>query len=156
MRTTTEDLLENAITEQIRGLTPSASMHAAKRWGPVDDIDKVASGEIRKFFVELVDVAPVTDGIYSPSAIENACTVMVWTSYGNLRRQDFRHLVGRDGRQIYLAIAILGDADTPSTIAGLVSFEWSGWQDENTEQGAHWGAHTFAVRFLAPGIPGAS
>lgn len=156
MRTTTEDELQAAFVTQIRGITPSATMHAAKRWAVVDDVDTVQCGEIRKFFVELTDVVPFVDGIYSPASIEHAATCLVHTSYGGISRTDFRSLSARDGRQIYLTLATLGDDTTSNTIAGLVSVEYAGWQDEDTEQGRFWGAHVYAVRFLAPGIPGAS
>jgi hypothetical protein len=156
MRTTNEGELADAWIEQVRGVVPSATEHQDRRWREVDDIDAVASGEIRTFYVDVVDVGPVGGGIYSPNAIEHACTVLVYCSYGNLRRKLMRRLRDRDGRQLWLTMAVRGDAETDTTTAGLVSVEHIGWQEENDDQGRQWGAHSYAVRFLAPGIPGAS
>lgn len=158
MRTTTIGDLSDAITARIRQIAPSATMHSSKGWRPVDDLDAVQSGEVRTFYVDVPpeENGPVPDGIYSPASIEHACTVLVWTSYGSIKRAQHRRLCPDDARDIMLDIAIRSDDSTSNTIAGLVSFEHTGWQSTDDEQGRYYGAHVFAVRYLAPGIPGAT
>lgn len=156
MRTTNVGDLSSAIAAEIRGLTPSSTTRQDDRWREVDDIAQVPGGEIRTFYVDVVDATPVFDGIYSPSSFECQATVLVYTSYLNTRRAEQRALAFSDWQQIYLTIDVLRDANPSTTIAGLVSFEHNGWNDEDDEAGRQWGAHIFTVRFLATGIPGAT
>ncbi len=93
------------------------------------------------------------DGIFSPSAIEHESIVRVYTSYGNLRRRQKQALAGTDGSQIWIELDVLREASAGSTIAGLISVVPLGWEDEDTEQGRLWGAHTYEVRFIAEGVP---
>jgi hypothetical protein len=156
MRTTTVEALTSAIVERIRQITPSSTRNRSHPWRPVPDRDQVSSGELRVFCVEIVDVRPYPSGIYSPSEIEHEATALVYTSYGATPRVEARGLLADDGRQVWLTIDVLRDAETVNTIAGLVAFDHAGWQVEDDEQGRQWGAHTFAVRVLLSGIPGAT
>ena len=158
MRITTIGDFMDAIDAQIIALTPAEVMHRSRRWRRVDDIDAVQGGEIRTFFVDVPpdSVRVYESGIYSVSAIEHVCSCLIYTSYANLKRRDQRRLCPGDGRQLWLAIDVLRDAETSNTIAGLVAFDHTGWQVEDDEQGRQWGAHTFAVRVLLSGIPGAT
>lgn len=156
MRTTTIGALAEAFTTTIRQVTPAWAAYQDRGWRPVEDIPMVENGELRTFYVDMVDPVPVRDGIYSPSAIEHQCTALVYTNYSNLRRTEQRAMCGEDARQIWVTLDVLRDAETSSTIAGLVSVEHQGWQDEDDEQGRQWGAHVYTVRFIAEGIPGAS
>lgn len=158
MRTTTTGALAEAITTRVLAIAPSSTAMQGRPWRAVDDIDAVQGGEIRTFYVDIPPetVRPVTDGIYSPAAIEHECTVEVWTSYGNVKRRVHRALAAEDARDVWLDLEVRRDATTDNTIAGLVSVEGTGWQAEDDEQGRHYGAHTYYVRFLAQGIPGAS
>jgi hypothetical protein len=158
MRITTIGDLADAITAQIRGLVPAEVMQRARTWRPVDDIDAVQGGEIRTFYVDIPpeSVRPYPSGYFSPSSIEHEAQCLVYTSYANLKRRDHRRLAAGDGRQVWLAIDVLRDAETVNTIAGLVAFDHTGWQPEDDDQGRQWGAHTFAVRVLLSGIPGAT
>ncbi len=156
MRITTIEALTDALVEQIRQIIPASVRSRSSGWRNVPDRDQVASGELRIFSVEIVDVAPYTAGIYSASAIEHEATAVIYTSYGSTPRQAAAALIGDDGRQLWLAIDVLRDAETVNTIAGLVAFDHVGWRSESDEQGHQWGAHTFAVRVLLSGIPGAT
>lgn len=153
MRTTTIGELTDAIAVRIRELTPGMTARADQPWRFVEEIEKVPGGEIRTFFVDLMDAVPVVGGIYSPDGIEHEATALVYTSYNNLPRRQARALAAEDARQVWLDLAIRSDAETENTIAGLVSTEHIGWQDESEEQAQIWGAHVFAVRFLAQGLP---
>lgn len=154
MRTTTVRDLATAFTTTIRGITPSTTEHQSYGFRPVEDPDQVQGGEIRTFYVELRDPVPIVKGIYSPSAIEHAATALVWMAYGNIRRQAYRGHAAEDGRQIWMHLAVLQDTSSDPSIAGLVSIEHDGWQDEDDEQGRFWGAHVYTIRFLASGLPG--
>jgi hypothetical protein len=152
MRTTTVGALDAAFTERIRQIVPSATEHQTSRWRPVDDRDNVANGEIRTFYVDISGSRPAYDGIYG-TGIEREATVLVYASYGNIKRKLKQHLAASDGHDIWLDLEVRRDATTDNTIAGLVSLEHQGWQDEDDEQGRHWGAHVYALRYLADGIP---
>lgn len=152
MRTTTLGELTDAFAARIRQITPGTTARADQPWRFVEEIEQV-SGEIRVFTVDVVDAVPVDGGIYSPDAIEHDATALVYTCYGNLPRRQVRALVAEDARQVWLDLAMRADADTENTIAGLVSIEHVGWQDESEEPAQIWGAHIYAVRFLAQGLP---
>ncbi len=152
MRVTTLRALAQAFTTTIRGLTPALEIYQDRRWRPVDDLELVPSGEVRNFYVDMPDTRPVVDGIYSPDGIEHEVTCLLYTSYGNLRREEQRGLAARDANQVWLALDVLRDSNPATTIAGLVSIEHTGWQVENDEQASYWGAHTFVVRYFANGL----
>lgn len=156
MRTTTIGDLQTAFTTQIRRLVPTGTAYREHLWSPQDDVDNVPGGEIRRFYVEIVDEKPIPNGIVSPSAIEYGATVLVHTAYPNIKRRQFNALKDLDARQIFLTLAVLQDTDSDPSIAGLVSIEHTDWTPQVTEQGAYFGAHTYDLRFLASGIPGAS
>ena len=133
----------------VRDLVPSSEAHRERRWRLVDDRDRVASSEIRTFFIEATEPTPVTSGIYGPSAIEHETTIRVFTSYANIRPRLKQTLAGEDARQIWIDWDIRRDP----IVDGLVSVENSGWEPEDEEQATQWGAHTFEVRFIAEGVP---
>lgn len=153
MRTTTILALADAFTARIRQITPTAVIHRDRRWREVDDLDQAQAGEIRCFYVDVVDVVPIIGGIYSPSAIEHAGTALVHTTYGNLSRRLARGLVDEDGQDVWLDLDVRRDATTEDTIAGLISVEYDGWQAEDDEQARYRGAHVLRVRLLKRGTP---
>ena len=153
MRTTTLGDLTDAIAARIRQITPGTTARADQPWRFVEEIEHVPTGEIRVFSVDMVDAVPVDGGIYSPDAIEHDATLLVYTSYKNLPRRAARALVAEDARQVWLDLAVRADAETENTIAGLVSIEHVGWQEEAEEPSQIWGAHLYAVRYLAQGLP---
>ena len=155
MRTTTIEDLTEAIATTIRGLTPIETAMREHRWRLVDDLDLVKSGEVRCFYVDIPpdDVSSDLDGIFSPDSIEMVATMLIYTSYGNVKRRMQRRLCSRDAKQIWLTMELARDATTPNTIAGLIAFDHVQWRSEDDEQARYWGAHTFACRFLAEGLP---
>lgn len=148
MNPTTIGALLDAFDGLVRAIVPSVEAYREHIWRTVDDIDTVKGGEIRTFFINATSPVPVRDGIYSPSFIEHETTIRVYTSYANLRRRLKESLSGEDARQIWLA----WDVRRAPIVAGLISVEHVGWEEENDEQSILWGAHTFEVRFGAAGV----
>lgn len=149
MSTTDQGTLLDSFEASIRELVPSATQSQDRRWKPVDDIDKVPSGEVRVFFVDGDSPTPVTDGVYSTVAIEHEFKLRVYTSYGNLRRREMQRLRDKDALQIFMLLDLRRSPIEP----GLYSVTHDGWDEESDEQGARWGAHTYSVHFLHEATP---
>lgn len=150
MATTTPRSVRDDFIQQIIGLTPSHTEYQHERWHRLRDVAEVKGSGMRGFFIENVApefVAGADGGIYDIGQRTKQYRMLVWTSYRGLSSDDSLSIISEDSDQLLHTFM-----DRVGTLAGLWAIpepdqEWV--PGGESEDGAVWGAHAFAVHYLA-------
>lgn len=147
MTPTTTRELRAAFATMLRGLTPTELPRRERGWMQVERRADVPGAEIRRFHISIIDDGDDGQGIQAPDAFERPATLRIYACYGSLPDAEVEDLISGDGGLIEVALQLRTDPE----ILGFHSSIRLGWEDENDEQGRRWGAHTYAIRYLARG-----
>lgn len=138
---TTPDLLQDALREVIKGLTPRVIAKQSARFVFRHSRSDVETGALRIFTLELT---PNEEGTTTSCGNDFPIDLDVVVSYRGLKRYEAQSLIVEDRAQLWQAIIV-----RQGTIAGLFSakergaFEWLSQDDSEC-----WGIHPYTLRYV--------
>ncbi len=143
---TTHAALRTAITDGIRGISPTTSYEGSQGWEPQDDPELVSTSTVRHFCIsDMGSSSEVEQGIIGQSAMEYETPITVLTSYGAMEQLEVAEVVDADRDDI---LAMLRSAISAGSIAGLAYLGPSDSSFIDLDDGRALVEHTITVHYM--------
>ena len=146
---TTHAALRAAITDGIRGISPTAAIEQGQGWEPQDDPDAVQSSSVRHFCIsDMGSSSEVERGLVGQSSMEYSTDVTVLSSYGAMEQLQVPEVTDADRADILAMLRSAISAGNTGPIPGLTSLGPSDTTLIDLDDGQALVEHTITVQYM--------